>query len=191
MTINFVNGDSATIQPGFLLSISGEIDFIGIINASGSLTIAITQSAFTLDFNVDLTLGPITLTASGFAGVYYDTANNDVGLVLQLDVGINFNVFDIIKITGNGQIRLNTTNQNHVANGITINAHSFKLHIDGTVSLLDVIQLNTSVDVLVGGDQTVSYGTPGSYTYVNEIDPRRRVVLRVQRPAPTSSASPR
>ena len=107
-------------------------------------------------------------TASGFAGVYYDTAHNDVGLVLQLDVGINFDVFDIITIKGNGQIRLNTTQQNHVANGITINANSFKLHIDGTVSLLDVIKLNTSVDVIVGGDQQVSYGTPGSYTYVNE-----------------------
>ena len=88
--------------------------------------------------------------------------------MLQLDVGINFDVFDIITIKGNGQIRLNTTQQNHVANGIMINANSFKLHIDGTVSLLDVIKLNTSVDVIVGGDQQVSYGTPGSYTYVNE-----------------------
>ena len=171
VTINFVNHTSKTIQPGFLLSINGEIDFVNIINASGSLTISITASAFTLDFNVDLTLGPLTLTASGFAGVYYDPTNNcqHCGLVLQLDVGINFNIFDIVKITGNGQIRLNTTGDDHVANGITIGAHSFKLHIDGTVSLLDVINLSTSVDVIVGGNQEVTYGTPGSYTYVDEV----------------------
>ena len=178
VTIHFLNPDSTTVpgvtvtvQPGFYLQITGEIDFINIINASGSLTISITSSAFTLDFNVDLTLGPLTLTASGFAGVYYDPTNNcqHCGLVLQLDVGINFNVFDIVVIKGNGQIRLNTTGDDHTANGILITAHSFKLHIDGTVTLLDVISLTTSVDVVVGGNQTVTYGTPGSYTYVNEV----------------------
>ena len=52
----------------------------------------------------------------------------------------------------------------HIANGILITANSFKLHIDGTVSLLSVIKLNTSVDVIVGGNQTVTYGTPGTDT---------------------------
>ena len=32
-----------------------------------------------------------------------------------------------------------------------------------------MIKLNTSVDVIVGGDQQVSYGTPGTYTYANEV----------------------
>ena len=95
-SVTFGDGTVVNIQPGFLLSINGEIDFIGLISASGSLTIAITSTAFTLDFNVSLQLGPLVLTASGFAGVYYDTAHNDVGLVLQLDVGINFDIFDII-----------------------------------------------------------------------------------------------
>ena len=62
--------------------------------------------------------------------------------MLQLDVSINFNLFDIIKITGNGQIRLNTTPDTHTANGVTMNAHSFRLHIDGQVSLLEVIKLD-------------------------------------------------
>ena len=58
------------------------------------------------------------LLASGFAGIY--TASGHSGLVLQLDVGINFDLFDIIKIKGTGQIRLNTTPDDHTVNGITI-----------------------------------------------------------------------
>ena len=148
--IDLGNGSVFDIAPGFLLSINGSINFIGIVSATGSVTIAISANAFTIQFDVDIALGPLDLQASGFAGVY--TASGHSGLVLQLDVSINFDLFDIIKITGNGQIRLNTTPDTHVANGVTMNAHSFRLHIDGQVSLLDVIKLTTSVDVVVGGD---------------------------------------
>ena len=51
-----------------------------------------TRAPFTLDFNVDIVLGPIDLQASGFAGVYFQSGHS--GLVLQLDVSINFNILE-------------------------------------------------------------------------------------------------
>ena len=153
-----------SIQSGFLLAINGSVDFIGIASATGSVTIAISANQFTIDFNVDLSIGPLDLMASGFAGVY--TASGHAGLVLQLDVAINFDLFSIIKIKGNGQIRLNTTPDDHTVNGITIGHNSFLLHIDGSVSLLDVIKLQTSVDLIVGGGVAVTAGSGD--TYVSE-----------------------
>src|SRR5262249_50528919 len=110
-------------------------------------------------------LGPLDLMASGFAGVY--TTAGHAGLVLQLDVGINFNIVDIVKISGTGQIRLNTTPDSHTANGVTMGAHSFQLYINGTVSLLDVIKISTTVLVVVGGDQREIAGSGD--TAVNEV----------------------
>ena len=79
--------------------------------------------------------------------------------MLQLDVNINFNILNIVKITGTGQIRLNTTPDSHTANGVTMGAHSFELYINGTVSLLDVIKVQTTVLVVVGGDVHVQGGS--------------------------------
>ena len=158
-TIALGDGSKITVNPGFLLSISGTIDFVGIVSASGSAEIAISGTAFTIQFALALTLGPIVLNASGFAGIYNDPSHDDVGLVLQLDVGINFDILDIVTIKGTGEIRLNTTDQDHVANGVTLGHNSFRLHIDGTVSLLSVINLTTSVDVIVGGDVHMQGGS--------------------------------
>ena len=164
-TIDDGLGHTFHIQSGFLVAISGDVDFLGIVQASGSVTIAISAGQFTLDFDVDITLGPLDLHASGFAGIY--TTAGHSGLVLQLDVAINFDILDIVKITGNGQIRLNTTPDSHTANGVTMGAHSFELYINGTISLLDVIKVNTTVLVVVGGDQHVMAG-PGD-TAVDEV----------------------
>ena len=118
--------------------------------------------------------------ASGFAGVYYDGAS-DTGLVLELAVNVNFDVFGIVTIKGTGEIELNTTKTDHTVNGLDIGAGAFKLHIDGTVTLLDVISLQTVVDVLVGGNQTVTYGTTGIAHLRRRDDRQRRVVLRLHR----------
>ena len=156
-TITDPLGNTFTIPSGFLLSIQGGVDFLGIVQANGSVAIAINASSFTLDFNIDISLGPIDLQASGFAGVYITPGH--AGLVLQLDVSINFNILNIVKITGDGQIRLNTTPDSHTANGVTMGAHSFELYINGTVSLLDVIKVQTTVLVVVGGDVHLQGGS--------------------------------
>ncbi|TMC40761.1 MAG: hypothetical protein E6J28_00745, partial [Chloroflexi bacterium] len=137
-----------SIPSGFTLAISGEVHILGLISATGSLKIAINSSQFTIAFDVSLSLGPLSVQATGFAGIYFD---DNPGLVLRLAISVNFNVFDIIKIVGQGEIRMNTTAITRNANGLNIGGHSFLLHISGTISILDVIRLQTTIEFVVGG----------------------------------------
>ena len=93
------------VQPGFLLHIDGVVTFLGLATASGSIEISITNSAFVLAFDVSINLGPFSLRATGFAGVYYDA---HPGLVLRLAISIDISIADIIKITADGELQLNT-----------------------------------------------------------------------------------
>ena len=67
------------------------------------IEISINQDKFELYFDVAIALGPITVEATGFAGVYAD------GLVLCLAVSLDVNLLEIIKIKAGGELRLNTT----------------------------------------------------------------------------------
>ena len=100
--------------------ISGSVNFLNLVSASGSITIAILSDRFTIEFDVMLTIGPIALSAYGFAGVY---ADSNPGLVLRLGVSIDVNIFDVFKIDADGELQLNTTGIEREG----IGANSFRL----------------------------------------------------------------
>ncbi len=146
-----VGGQNLTVQPGFLLSINGSVSFIGLVTATGSATISITNQQFVISFNLSLSLaGSINLTASGFAGIYND---GHAGLVLELNTSIDATVASIISIKASGTLLLNTTNIQRSANGFTLGAGSFSLVLNGSVSILEVLKFNASFTILVGGNQ--------------------------------------
>ncbi len=154
-----VNGQNLTVQPGFLLSISGSIEFAGLVTANGSATIAITNQQFGITFNVSLSLGgAITLQASGAAVVYTDS---NPGLFLELATSIKANIAGVIDIDASGTLLLNTTKAPRSANGFTAGASSFSLMLNGSVSLLEVLKFNASFEILVGGNQNVSFNANG------------------------------
>src|SRR5262249_25010745 len=64
--------DGHPVPPGFLLSISGSVEFLGLASANGSIMVSIRNGNFELAFNVDMNLGPFTVHAAGAAGIYTD-----------------------------------------------------------------------------------------------------------------------
>ena len=71
--------------------------------------------------------------------------------MLRLAVSIDVNVLEIIKISASGELRLNTTGIARNANGVTIGANSFRLSLNGSIKILEVISLSASFDLIVGG----------------------------------------
>ena len=133
--------DGTVVQPGFLLTIAGSADFLGLATATGSVTISISNSAFMMSFNVNFTIaGAINIAASGFAGIYND---GSPGVVLQLSASINASIAGgIVKINAGGDLFLNTTAISRTANGNVLGPHSFKLSLNGSpLSLLDVFKI--------------------------------------------------
>ena len=126
----------------------GEVHFLGFADATGDIDLSVSSTAFVLSFDVTIHLGPIDLAASGFAGLYDD---GHPGIVLKLAVSIDVDVFDVIKISASGELRLNTTNIDRVAQGVTIGHNSFRLSLNGSIHILEVINLSASFDVAVGG----------------------------------------
>ena len=139
------------VQSGFFLAMHGDVEFLGFASASGDVTLRINAGTFELSFNVQLHLGPIDVAASGFAGIYAGSTEAHKGIVLRLAVSLDVNVLEIIKISASGELRLNTTNIARQANGVTIGANSFRLSLNGSIKILEVINLSASFDLIVGG----------------------------------------
>ncbi|MDX6411752.1 MAG: large repetitive protein, partial [Gaiellaceae bacterium] len=145
------------IPKGFLLHVDGSITFLGFATANGVIEIALDQyNNFTLFFNVSIKLGPFSVKAEGFAGIY---GGQYAGVVLRLAVAIDISIADIIKIDAKGELQLNTTgisrNATRLVNGVMtsvpIGAKSFRLSLDGDLSILDVITFKAHFLVQIGG----------------------------------------
>ena len=169
------------IPSGFKISIEGELEFLGLVTANGSVTIALQDSNFTLEFDVEIELGPFTVQASGGAGIYNDL---NPGLVLRLGVQLDVNIFEIFKIEAGGELQLNTTHLDRTLGGVTIGQRSFRLALDGEINILDVVTVQASFFIQVGGGPTdvgFAHGNP-------EFDTRNRSTCSR---ASGSSTSPR
>ncbi len=150
-----VGGQSLTVQPGFMLAISGSISFGNLASATGSALISITNQQFVISFNITIQLGgALTINASGFAGIYNDA---DPGLALELNTSIDATVASIINIDASGTLLLNTTGTTRTANGFTLGPNSFDLAMNGSVSLLSVLSFNASFMIVVGGNPPVTF----------------------------------
>jgi len=156
-----INGH--VVQSGFFLALHGDVTFLGFASASGDMMLRITNGTFEMSFNITVHLGPIDVSASGFAGIYGGATEAHKGIVLQLAVSLDVNVLDIIKIHASGELRLNTTNIDRPANGVTIGHNSFRLSLNGSIRILEVINLSATFDLIVGGGN-VTVGT-GAQTH--------------------------
>ena len=95
--LTLADGSQVTVLAGFKLNIHGSVSFMNLASASGSITITLRSNVFSIEFDVAFSLGPITLAARGGAAIYAD------GLVLVLDVSVDANMFEVIKIKASGK----------------------------------------------------------------------------------------
>ena len=89
------DGSTVTVKQGFKLNINGSVTFLGFAEASGSVTITLQAGVFSIEFDIALNLGPLTVAAKGGAAIYTD---DSPGLALLLDVSIKANIFEVIKM---------------------------------------------------------------------------------------------
>ena len=97
------DGSTVTLKPGFKLHLVGTVTFLGFAKPSGSVTITLQQQQFSIEFDVSLHLGPLSVAAKGGAAIFND------GIALLLDVQVDANIFEVIKIKAGGKLQLNTS----------------------------------------------------------------------------------
>ncbi|MGZ6715887.1 MAG: hypothetical protein ACXVFG_14140, partial [Gaiellaceae bacterium] len=148
--VTLLNG--VTVAPGFRLHIDAHVDFLTFVQADGSVDIAIQSNQFTLAFDVTVHIGPIDVAARGFAGIYPD------GIALALAVSFDVNVLGIVHIAASGELELNTTHTTKSANGFSIPGKSFRLALEGDISVLEVLRFHATFMMQVGGEQNVTVG---------------------------------
>src|SRR6185295_5737444 len=143
------DGTQVTVKAGFKLNINGSVTFLGFAEASGSVTITLQRDVFSIEFDVSLNLGPLSVEARGGAAIYTDT---HPGMALVLDVDVQANIVEVIKIKASGKLELNTSGAVRTLAGVTMNAQSFVLALSGEVKFLEVIKFNASFLLAVGYD---------------------------------------
>ena len=154
--IDKVGLSGAVIKPGFKFLITAEVSFANFVTANGTVSVTYTSGTFELFFDVAVKLGPITVQASGFAGIYAGAQEANKGMVLRLNVSIDVELFDgILTVQAAGEFQLNTTAIARDAGGVTVAANSLRVKLTGKLELLKVISLDAEFLLQVGGKATV------------------------------------
>jgi hypothetical protein len=81
--------EDITVGSASSCALSGQVTFIDLVEADGSLTITLQSGVFALEFALTLTFGPITLDARGGAAIY-SAPDANPGLALALAVTVAF-----------------------------------------------------------------------------------------------------
>ena len=135
----------STVEPGFRLTIKGNIEFLGFAKASGFLDIEIGDNGFRLEFGVNFELGGLTFRAEGGAAV---VGGDDPGFALRLAIEVKADV-EIFSIEASGTFELNTTGRELVG----VAANSFLLDLSGKVNILEVLKFDAGLRVQVQNDE--------------------------------------
>ena len=109
-------------------------------------------AGFQIIFGLSFTLGPLTFTANGGAGVYSN------GIALDLQVSLNADA-EVFSITASGTLQINTTTQTELG----IAPGSFYLAVSGSVDILKVFDFNASMTIYVGPDPNT--GAEGYWSF--------------------------
>jgi hypothetical protein len=64
------DGTTVAVKQGFRLTLEGSVSFLGFAEASGTVIITLQADVFSLEFDISLNLGPLTVSARGGAAVY-------------------------------------------------------------------------------------------------------------------------
>ncbi|HTD67143.1 MAG TPA: calcium-binding protein, partial [Candidatus Limnocylindria bacterium] len=139
--------EGITLPPGFKMGLSGSVEFLGFVEASGSITITLRQGQFSIEFDVELQLGPLIIAARGGAAIYTDS---HPGIALVLDVSVEANLVDVIKIKATGKLQFNTTDVPRMLAGVHMNEMSFKIALTGEVKFLEVLKFDASFVLDIG-----------------------------------------
>ncbi|MFL2871082.1 MAG: calcium-binding protein, partial [Pirellulaceae bacterium] len=138
-TNQVINGQN--VVDGILLEFNGEIEFLGFASASGSTKIHVSATQIEMEFALSFNLGGLSFAANGAAGVY---VGSNPGLALRLNVSVTADVA-VFRIEASGELELNTT----AVSRLGIQKESFYLRLAGEVSVLEVLNMDTSFSVLV------------------------------------------
>ena len=128
------------VEPGVRINISGRIEIFGFAEGEGFLRIEITSGGFEAELGLDFNLFGLTFGAHGGVGIYAD------GIALYVDVALAANM-EIVSIEAAGKIAINTTESERLG----IASNSFYLDLSGAVSVLEIVNFNTSLIVEIGG----------------------------------------
>src|ERR1041385_2781397 len=133
--------NAPTVQPGVHIFIGGGVEFLGFVEATGSVDIRISNIGVRLEFHVHIEIGGLEFSVDGLGAVYVD---NHPGLVLMLQVTVDADA-GILEIQGSGLFKLNTTGI--ARDGID---PGFVLDIHGQISILKILNFDAGVKVVVG-----------------------------------------
>ena len=128
---------ATTVPRGFRLHISGSVS-IAFITGSGVLDVTVGPGGFELTFALHFGIGGLQFDVNGGAGLYAD------GIAMRLGVHAVADLGPIFVIDASGSIQVNTTGSTRIG----IAAHSFRLDLSGTLSLLKVLNLDANFSVV-------------------------------------------
>jgi len=140
-----------TIDPGVLILMQGRLDFLGMLEASASITLEIRSDKFYLGGRAELILEPDLLTIEAT----FDVQITADGLTMGASVSVDANIAGVLTILASGKLLINTVDEDVTlgtgANAITYPANSFLLDLNGEVRILEVLTFEAGFKIQVGG----------------------------------------
>ena len=152
---------SSTVQPGFLLRITGTVNFLNFASASGFVEISVSGTTFQLLFDVNFAFGGLTFHAGGGAAV---RGGANPGFAMSLAVSVTAaDPLGVFTIEASGTLQLNTSS----AALLGLAANSFLLDLTGHVDILKVFTFDATMRVVVGrlGDTGYPASSPGAWYF--------------------------
>jgi len=127
------------LDPGILVRIDGQLDFLGFVTATGYAEIQIKPDEFRIALGVTFELGPLSVSAEG-VGIL-----NSQGIVLKLDVDVSGDIGSVIVLEASGKLKINTTDE--VREGI--NPGTFAMSLSGKLELFSVLKIESSFELII------------------------------------------
>ena len=152
---NYVDEDSAY----FAVVLSGDIEVVNFAKASGLGAIVVSGSGFEMIASLDFVLGPdpsvgLNVHAESQLGVYDD------GIFFHALVSVEANLLSIFDLDVSGELTIDTTDVVGDAGGAA--NPFFHVNLAGKVSVLRIITLNGTVDIVVANDAWAVYANLGA-----------------------------
>ena len=146
-----LGGAPLVIASGFLLRMSGNMVFAGLLDGAGSLELS--YDAATRSFTV---VGSLEVNLAG--GLLESNLRvfgilNSAGLVLVADVAFKTTVLGLIGLDATGKLYINTrkTSYIHPVTAVSMAASSVFLQVKGRMTLLGLLSMDVNARLQVGG----------------------------------------
>jgi len=128
---------SSPVQPGFLLHIDGEVEFLGFVKGQRLGRHSISANQFQITFALNFLVGPLSFGASGGAVI----ADDGFAMTLNVHASADSLVFSF---DANGTLKLNTTNRTLLG----VAGNTFVLEVAAASRSCKVIKFDASFSVV-------------------------------------------